>query len=35
MVGVCSADRYDFKALHCMTLYIDNGEVTEATCYEE
>ena len=35
MDGVCSAQRYDFKTVNCMTLYIDNGKVTEAPCYEE
>ena len=35
MDGVCSADRYKFKTVNCMVLYIDDGKVTEAPCYEE
>jgi len=35
MNGVCSTKRYEYKTVNCMTLYIDDGKVAEAPCYEE
>jgi hypothetical protein len=35
MDGICSADRYEYKTVNCLVLYIDDGKVTKAPCYEE
>jgi hypothetical protein len=35
MSGVCSATRYNYKTVNCMFLYIDDGMVTKAPCFEE
>jgi hypothetical protein len=35
MDGACSAKRYDSGSLNCIWLYIDEGKVTKASCFEE